>query len=132
MTGMSRVYFHYQDLEEHADGMWRTLCGVARCEAIQKSSKLLKEPDALASAMLLVLEMWPNSCEYEFTADSLNKIAWLGQAACCLAVGSPEECTRVAWHTLTTGEQTIANKISEIIITGWTTANSDQLEFPYA
>lgn len=50
--------------------------------------------------MMLVIKEWPVSCEVNFTKRGNNKQAWLGHAACCLDVGSPEEPTRAAWWTL--------------------------------
>ena len=40
----------------------------------------------------------------------MNRLAWLGHAGTCFALGVPEDCTREAWHNLSMVEQDLANK----------------------
>lgn len=41
------------------------------------------------SAALAVFEHWPNSSEHNLTNSSMNRIAWIGQAAACFKRGLP-------------------------------------------
>ena len=108
-----RVYHHYENLEEYHAGMWRIVRGAARKEFVANAADLMKQPDAFKEAMLLALTEWPTSCEANLTAESVNRIAWLGHAGCCISCGSPEEATRVAWHTLDRSEQDEANRVAD-------------------
>ncbi len=125
---MDRIYFHYRDLEEYADGMWGLLNGDIQLAAIKKSLQLLRNEALLERAMLSVLDMWPNSCINAFTSESSNRLAWLGQAACCVSTGSPELATRKAWHMLSEHDQRAANAAARRVITLWEKANIPQLE----
>ncbi len=118
---MSRVFRHYTEMEEyHPDGMWRNVSGVdERRKYIDAASDLMANPARFKRAMLRAVEEWPNSCEVAMTNQSLNHLAWFGHAGCCLEVGSPEDCTRLAWHTLDDHEQAAANDAAQQVIGEW-------------
>jgi hypothetical protein len=112
-----RVFHHYEKLEEYHAGMWKIVRGAERKNHIANAADLMMQPCEFKAAMISALDAWPNSCEANLTAESVNRIAWLGHAGCCIATGSPEECTRVAWHTLNAREQRIANKVADEALT---------------
>ena len=111
-----RVFHNYVNLEEFHAGMWAIVRGKARKNHIANAADLMKQPDAFKSAMLQAVDEWPVSCEANLTAPSVNRIAWLGHAGCCIATGSPEEATRVAWHTLAADEQDVANRMADEVL----------------
>lgn len=123
-TNRARVYFHYEDLEEYHAGMWRRLNGSARAEAVERAARLMADPDAFASSMRRAVMEWPRSCSAAFTTEGLNQIAWLGHAGSCLGADSPEECTRVAWHTLNQAQQDIANRVAADVLAEWFDRNA--------
>ncbi len=116
---MNRVFYHHALLEEYPAGMWRILNGDTRQEAVTKSIALLRDHEALERAMEQVLDQWPFSCEHNLSSENSNRIAWLGQAACCLAHGAGEDCTRGAWAWLTDNERVLANKSAERVLSAW-------------
>lgn len=119
---MRRVHHHWEAREEYAGGcgMWRNVTGQAeRQKFIDAASALMADPDRFHRAMLRAVAEWPNSCETNLTGDSINQRAWLGHAGCYLATGSPEDCTRLAWHTLDPGEQHTANAAADRAIAHW-------------
>lgn len=69
--------------------------------------------------MEAVLVQWPIACEVNLSNTGCNRQAWIGQAACSLAVGAVEESTRAAWNSLTPDQQDIANRIADEITAGW-------------
>ena len=69
--------------------------------------------------MMKAVNDWPISCEVNLTASSINQRAWLGHAGCCIAAGSPEDCTRLGWHMLTEEEQDKANAAADRAIEEW-------------
>lgn len=111
-----RVYHHYQDLEEFQSGMWRIVRGDKRKEFIALAAGLMQDPQGFRDAMAKAINVWPKSCDANLTAESVNRIAWLGHAGCCIATGSPEDCTRTAWHTLDRSEQDEANRVAGEIL----------------
>jgi hypothetical protein len=119
MKAPERIFYHYEELEEYHAGMWRIVRGEQRKRNIEAASDLMRCPDEFKEAMMSAIKAWPKSCEANLTADGLNKIAWLGHAGCCLSVGSAEENTRAAWHTLGPTEQDDANRVAAEVLAFW-------------
>jgi len=111
-----RVFHPYHKLEEFHAGMWRIVRGAERKDYIAAAADLMKSPPDFKDAMVRALDEWPISCEANLTAESVNRIAWLGHAGCCIATGSPEEATRVGWHTLEIDEQDAANRVADEVV----------------
>lgn len=114
-----RKYYHYNDLEEYHGGLWKIVRGEERENNVRDAAELMRDTDAFREAMMSALTLWPKSCEYNLSADGVNKLAYLGHAGCCLGVGSPEENTRCAWHTLTQEEQDAADAAAETVLRVW-------------
>jgi hypothetical protein len=115
----NRVYYHYEQLEEFHAGMWRIIRGEMRKAYVQSAANLMRDAQAFKDAMLRAIREWPKSCEFNFTSDAVNRIAWLGHAGCCIGVQSPEEATRCGWHTLNQSEQDEANRVAAEVLAIW-------------
>ncbi len=130
----SREHYPYTELEEfHPDGgMWAIPRASERDRFIEASAALMADAARFADSMRRALAEWPKSCEVALTNPGMNHKAWLGHAGCFLATGSPEETTRLGWHTLDDGEQWAANDAAQTVITEWRnerkTLNDRQLE----
>jgi hypothetical protein len=122
---IERKYFHYSELEEWRDGMWRIVGGEKKRDNMKAAADLMRDSDAFEAAMMRALEEWPNSCAHNLSAEDTNRLAWLGHAGCLLAAGSPEENTRCGWHTLTLTEQDAANAAAQKVLDMWVAANSE-------
>ena len=122
---MERQYFHFNDLEEFHGGMWRIVGGLKKARNALAAAELMRDDTAFEAAMMRALEEWPNSCQHNLTAEDTNRLAWLGHAGCCLAVGSPEENTRTGWHLLTTAQQDAANATAQRVLDAWIEANTE-------
>lgn len=120
-----RVYFHHDDLEEVKAGLWAIVRGEERKRNIVDAAELMRDTGSFEEAMQRAVDEWPNSVQHNLTAEAVNRIAWLGQAGCCIAVGSPEENTRCAWHTLTNQEQDEANAAAERVLSRWIESHPD-------
>lgn len=62
---------------------------------------------------------WPNSCLNALTDQNLNRRAWIGHAACALALRCPEDITRQAWGHLTDEQRILANRQADRAIQSW-------------
>lgn len=130
MPRLRRVWTPYHRLEEHKHGMWRRLNGPQRAHYIAASAGLMRDPAAFEAAMLRAVREWPESCAAALSAEQVNRRAWLGHAGCCIATGSPEELTRLGWHTLSADQQDAANAAADRAIAEWERAHAaagDQL-----
>jgi len=122
---MKRVFIHYSELEEVQAGLWKIVRGEQRKMNIINASELMRDIGAFEWAMGEAIEKWPNSAIHNLTAESINRLAWLGHAGCCIAVGSPEENTRCAWHTLSEQEQRDADSAALRVLIKWQMANKE-------
>ncbi len=114
-----RFWCSYLELEEYHAGMWHKVSGVrAQTDLMARAVALLRSPERFTVATSKVIDEWPVSCRAEFTGPG-NHVAWMGQAACCLVDGVPEELTRRGWWKLSDREMLDANAIARSAITDW-------------
>lgn len=83
------------------------------------AARILRDLHNLKIFMQSVTTSWPVATQHNLSNRSMNRQAWLGQAACCLAEGVPEDATRFAWRTLTEHEQNEANAVADYVINKW-------------
>lgn len=69
--------------------------------------------------MMRVIHEWPNSCLNALTDYNLNRKAWIGHAACALALRCPEDITRQAWGLLSDEQRILANRQADRAIQSW-------------
>jgi len=99
--------------------MWRVIHGAEAEEYLQKAITFTGNAELYGEWMMKVIDEWPKSCEHNLTCGGMNRQAWIGHAACCLAIGCPEEITRLAWHHLTEKQQDAANAKADAAILEW-------------
>lgn len=117
MTKLPRVYRHYMEWEEIDHNMWGSVEN--RKLWLKRAIEFTSDHKKYGRFMMRVINEWPISCENALTDYSLNRKAWVGHAACALAIGCPEDITREAWGNLTDEQQLLANKEAERAIREW-------------
>jgi ParB-like chromosome segregation protein Spo0J len=98
------------------DGMTKESCESAYRE-------FLADTGRFSAALEIVVADWKHSCEHYLTNASMNRVAWLGQAAMCQASGVPA-VFRSGFFLLTEAEQAAANEVALTYLNKWLTANS--------
>lgn len=106
---IKRVYLPYYLWEEWKFGMWCSVFGKEREEYLKKAIEFTGNAQLYGKWMIRVVKQWPNSCLHNLSCTEMNRQAWIGHAACCLAIHCPEDITRLAWHSLTQKQQDDAN-----------------------
>lgn len=114
---MKRIYHPYYNWEEMKAGMWTPVNNHE--EMLRKAIEFTGDHILYGSYMLRVVNEWPISCENSLTAININRKAWLGHAACAMAISCPENITRQAWGYLTEQQRILANKQAEEKIKIW-------------
>lgn len=112
-----RVYHHYLDWEEINFNMWGAVDN--RKRFLKKAIEFTSDHQKYGRFMMRVVNEWTISCENALTDYSLNRRAWVGHAACALAIGCPEDITREAWGNLTDEQQFLANAQADRAIQYW-------------
>ena len=113
---MKKQYFiKYTEWEDYKNGFYNTTVPsyLTEEELIDKSIKLLSDPEKFNDKCRMVLLRWVNSSKVNLTNPEINHRAWLGQAACCYAHLAPNYITRLAWCQLDANTQAVANRIAQ-------------------
>ena len=113
---MMQFYFHYNELEEHHFGMWKRVSQERFADLLPKAIEFTGDHNLYGSWMVKALSAWPNSCKQNLTDFGINRRAFIGHAATCLALGCPEYITRLAWHYLSEEQQFLANEQADCAI----------------
>ena len=86
---MNQVWHPWTDWECYRAGMFDGEVSVDPGTARAMYANFLRDIPRFEAAMQRVLLEWPISCEHFLTNVSMNRIAWLGQAAMCMETGIP-------------------------------------------
>lgn len=105
---LKRVYHPYTEWEEVPANMWGDVDD--RALFLKRAIEFTGDHYRYGKFMRQVVKKWVKSCENALTDHSLNKRAWIGHAACAMALGCPEDITRLAWGHLTDEQRLLANK----------------------
>ena len=97
------------------EGMTKEQCEQAYCD-------FLKDTKLFAKTLNKIIKEWKYSCEHYLTNKSMNRIAYLGQAALSYALGIPA-VFRSGFSLLTEEQQKKANETALIYLNKWMKAN---------
>lgn len=125
---IKRIFHRFEKCEEYQSNMWKACPPVEREKFIEEARALMISHDDFHAAMMQAVEDWPFSCEANLTAPTINHQAWIGHAGCAIAVGSPEDMTRLAWRTLTKEQQDLANAAADRAIAAWRERHIEKLQ----
>lgn len=119
---IKREYYPYNEWEEYPAGLWRTVSGKEREVLLQKAIKFTGNTDLYGEYMLKAVKQWPISMLHNLSCSGMNRQAYIGHAACCIALNCPEDITREAWHYLTNEQREAANARADEAYHAWKVA----------
>jgi len=122
MGRVRRIYHHVDLWEDIKHGMYASIPSHTHevsAPIIKAAAEVLTNCEALYQAMEHVAFNWEFAADFNLSNVSINRQAWLGQAACCFEVGANEGQTKAAWRTLTEDQQDCANGVADKIIAEW-------------
>ena len=125
-SDQGRIFHTYENWECYQAGFYATTkngMSKAQCEAAMRD--LLCNVPAFKKALAGVITTWKNSCEHYLTNAAMNRIAWLGQASACYAIGIPA-VYRGGFYLLTAEQQEAANSCALAALNKWLKANDRQ------
>lgn len=126
----TRIYHTWEKWECYEAGFHRTTPpkGMTKDDAEEAYCELLSDPDRFASILEHVISEWKYSCEHNLTNESMNRIAWLGQAALAYELSIPA-CFRGGYNRLTKEQQEAADGVALRYLNQWLEANDrDQVD----
>jgi hypothetical protein len=114
---MKRIFHHWEAWECVQAGMYSAM-DIDREKAERRYARFLNNTGRFNRAMARVIRRWPISCEQFLSNDSINRIAWLGQAAMCMETGIPR-IYRAGFKLLSDVEQGRANAAADTVLQLW-------------
>lgn len=108
---MKRIYHTYEKWECFPAGFYNDLPpdGMTPQQATRKYAEFLRDIELFEFSLGRVITEWVKSCEHYLSNDKMNRIAWLGQAACCIEHGIPA-AFRSGFNLLTERQKQAANE----------------------
>ena len=95
-----RIYHPYWKWEDYKAGFYDNCTGDSKSIKKQNAINMFMDKSLTTYNMKKVVDTWFYSCEHNLTNESMNKIAYIGQAACCVYGGVPSTVTMQIWSTL--------------------------------
>lgn len=119
----SRVFHTYEKWECYKAGFYASSKpGMTKAQCEEAYRDFLADEQAFRDALQVVIKTWKHSCEHYLTNSSMNRIAWLGQAAACQGVGLPATF-RSGFYLLSEEQQAHANEIALEALNEWMQEN---------
>ena len=118
---MDRIWHPYYLWEDYKSGFYKSECQLSKEEQIDLSKKLFEDKKDFEKILKKIITEWKYSCEHNLTNESLNKIAWLGQAACAYKYKISNDISREGYNLLSKKDKQEADKIAERMYTRWET-----------
>jgi hypothetical protein len=115
---MKQIFHHFTKWEDYKAGFYNSSCSNIE-NHIASSIKLLSNQDDFYIAAIRVINEWVISCEQNLTDTSINKIAYIGQSACCMANGTPSFATKRAWAYIDDDDKILANQTAKKVLNIW-------------
>lgn len=124
---MKRIYHTWDKWECYPAGFYepKPPAGMSQDEARQEYARFLRNIPRFTAAMQGVLRDWPNSCEHYLSNERMNRIAWLGQAACCYDTGISREY-RGGYNLLSDDEKRRADEAALEVLNQWLASRGEE------
>lgn len=119
---MNRIYHPYWRWEDFKAGFYDNCSGDKKTILIKSVIEMFSSEELTRTNMYRVQE-WQYSCEHNLTNISLNRIAYIGQSACCIYASVPSTVTMEAWSLLSKDIQTRSDLIAEEFLNYWLEKN---------
>ena len=116
---MKQIFHPWDKWEDHKHGFYDNISGRDKKEMINKVVEMFTDSELTEICMRKVIKEWTFSCEHNLTNLNMNRVAYLGQAACCVFAGVPCSITMEAWNLVPEEKRKIADSIAERLVKEW-------------
>ena len=116
---MNRIYHHYEKWEDFKAGFYDNYSSKNKDLLISKVIELFTNSELTEIYMRKVINEWVYSCEHNLSNVNMNRIAYIGQAACCIYNKIPSSITMEAWGKVDKIYRDKADEIADLILKEW-------------
>lgn len=117
---MKRIFHPWHKWECFHAGLFETTLpsGIDSESAKLMYRDFLANDARFSNSLEMVISSWPISCDHFLSNESINRIAWLGQASMCMNTGIPM-WYRGGFKMLSGAQQKVANAIADSYLKKW-------------
>jgi len=119
---VTRIYHTWDKWECYPAGFYESKSSTnpdaTKDELEEMYSQFLSDEARFRAALERVITEWKFSCEHYLSNENMNRIAWLGQASACLALGIPSDY-RGGFHKMSQELQDKADAIALEYLNKW-------------
>jgi len=120
----NRIFHTYDKWECYKAGFYNTKKeGWTNDQCEEEFKRILSDQNLFSEILNLLINDWKYSCEHYLTNKSMNRIAWLGQAAVCYHSGVPSKYSS-AWFDIPEEIREKANETALKYLNKWLIMNS--------
>ena len=120
---MERIYHPYWLWEDYVNVFYDNSSGEQKKIHIEKCIEMFNSEKLTIENMNFVVDNWKYSMEHNLSNPAINKIAYIGQSACCNYAKIPNSITMECWSKLSKEVQERANKNAIDSISRWNENN---------
>lgn len=118
-----RIFHTWDKWECYKNGFYETKCNDKTNEECERLFiDTISNAEMFSNALNGVITDWKYSCEHYLTNKSMNRIAWLGQAAVCYLHGVPSRYSS-SWYDISEDKRNQANEIALTYLNKWLLTN---------
>ena len=115
----TRIFHTFDKWECHKSGFYKsTKDGWSHEECENEFKRVLSDQKLFGDILSKIIVEWKYSCEHYLTNSSMNRIAWLGQAAVCYHSGVPSRYSS-AWFDIDEKTREEANATALTYLNKW-------------
>jgi len=123
MNDEQRIFHTYHHWECHKAGFYASnVEGKTKKQCEEEYKNFLSDKSLFKETLEKVITEWKFSCEHYLTNKAMNRIAWLGQASACYALGLPSKFCG-GFNLMSEEERHEANLIALDALNKWLTNN---------
>ncbi len=115
---MTRIFHPYDKWEDYKHGFYGGM-DYPKDGTLELYASLLKDLPRFEAALQTIISEWKYSCEHNLTHEGMNRIAYLGQAACALVYNVPHNVCMGGYNLLSSEEQQAADVMAQKYLDLW-------------
>lgn len=122
---MKRLFHPWDKWEDYAHNFYGGVKEYKKDNTLETYASLLQDIPRFEAALKIIIRDWKYSCEHNLTNESMNRIAYLGQASCALVYNVPHSVCMGGYNLLSDEEKKAADGMAEKYLKIWLEANKD-------
>jgi ParB-like chromosome segregation protein Spo0J len=120
----TRIFHTYEKWECFRYGFYNSVKdGFSQDQCENEYLTVLGDANLFSEILTKIISEWKYSCEHYLSNRSMNRIAWLGQAAVCYHSGIPSKFC-AGWNLLSEKQKEDANSVALVYLNKWLVLNN--------